>query len=108
MSQEQYSWTPVTGYSARQYGSSANDLANGSMPMSEFGSSSFGSQTQLQEQITQFDVNAAPELLDILFQQPMNMNIETPQQTTAYGQNKEAYMHKDTLQMWSNAPTGFE
>jgi len=113
MSQEQYSWTPAAAYSAGQYGSSVNDLASGSMlpqPMPEFmsssfGSSSFGSQTQLQESTTQFDLNAAPELLDILFQQPINMNIETSQQANA---NKEAYMHKDTLQMWSNAPTGFE
>jgi hypothetical protein len=58
-------------------------------------------------QVVESAVNTEPpELLEILFQQPAQS--PTQQQEQVYDSNAEAYMHSDTLQMWSNAPSGFE
>lgn len=122
----QYNWNPPFDYDVGNM-TGFGGSASGSFPqgMSEFGgSTSFGSQSQApqlqQQQIsqpgqtaTQFappllngvSAGVQPEFLNTLFQQPPPA--KQPEQMF-YEQHAEAYMHKDTLQMWSNAPTGFE
>lgn len=122
---DQYAWNNSFDYSGGSMGDFGNS-ASGSFPqsMSEYGDqNSFGPQLHVSQQMQHQQVPGQmapqyaqplsngispvvqPELLDMLFGQPQPAN-KSGQMGNE--QNVEAYMHKDTLQMWSNAPTGFE